>query len=304
MFFDSNNNYAIFDNSLYPDEYLSYLEESLAEGGLVYNQVQGRLRKKGYNIRGGTVRDLQNIERIIDELPPKLRKQAKDIRILSPEELAKRCSKNANACASRMGRTYFKSSTITPRIVTHELAHQLSFPSDPNRGYESKAYLEYRRSLGSNYAVGYDSSTQEYRVFLKSNGVAYPANDLHQQQKQKLIELFKRGISHERQFRIMATQDDPGVYRYEVENPPPKSERTAWPDGTVGPNFGCTRAYGCVNAQEDIATHTECSIQESCWRPLLKSNYKYNRLHRKKFTFLCREGYIKRSTCTQMEVLY
>ncbi|MBI2102198.1 hypothetical protein HYT55_00010 [Candidatus Woesearchaeota archaeon] len=77
-----------------------------------------------------------------------------------------------------------------------------------------------------------------------------------------------------------------------------------WKGGGDEARYGCTRAYGCNNKQEDFATHIECAYTgSSCWYNLLNPEVNdWHEIHRKKFTIQCGHGYIPKDTCKKMGI--
>jgi hypothetical protein len=259
---------------------------------------------------------LQKTYMDLDKLPPEMIDNLWDLRLV--DDVQEACGENTAGCASSSMITLGKNYQY--EVLHHEGAHTRTFELDNeimNTEYSRESYEDNLRFEHAEEAYKGDRLTRPIVTFQSTDGsvskpcrdcsveIVWPGVELAAEERATLIEHYVvEQESKDNSFDSQWTAIAGDVYGVDLG---PKTvggrSSSTWEDGTYGPQHGCVEAYGCNNFYEDVATHSECSLEEACWRPLVTPGGEaYDVIYVRKYQLLCQtQGFVHSQTCHEMQ---
>ena len=271
IIFDNDNALAIVPKSISPErlECVGCSLKPLNDNRVFVNYIAARARKVGITSYSGDLVKMSILVEAFKRLPAKLKKEVKHINIVkSKKEWI--CSSTAIGCATYANQNIYLHENFDLSIVYHEAAHTYHYAIMKK---EKKMLIKFKKEMkkllfkkgGGSLLV--DVSKNKVQLKEPNGRIIYLAPE----EKEKLLKLAKANkITHYKKSkgpgRPRVTQEtfnskirkivgdslgknlafrEKGLPVEWVDKKPPASR------------FGCTRAYGCNNEYEYVATFIE-----------------------------------------------
>jgi hypothetical protein len=333
IIFDNAQNHIIIPENLLPEEF--ECKDCIVDFGksrALYDFSSAKILKNGniQKITADNAAALYRVSKMLDKIPPVVRDSILELELVPQDQVGAACGlsgRSIGGCANPNTRRIILGEQTPLYILYHEAGHTLTYyieqKDELEAGRDLKAYeLELKRKYDvEDVRFQYESrkilkdeegnvirDSKGFGSWTKCKGVDMDCFSslvsssekkitINDQDTRKWVEL--KVLSNQKKENQFSKewQDIAGeVYGEGLEvNLEGGGLPVEWADGTYGPKNGCTRAYGCNNYHEDVATFVEHVAEgdHNFYKPLITpGNEQYDPRYRKKLDLLYKSGFI------------
>ena len=270
---------------------------------------------------------------MLDKIPPTVTSSILELELVPQDQIAAACGFGGlsggviGGCANSNTRRIILGEQTSSRILYHEAGHTLTYDIEQKDALEAsrdlKAYeLELKRKYGAEEVrFQYDSQkilkdeegnvirdSRGYGSWTKCNGVDMECFSSFVSSSERKITINDQDARKWVELKVLSNQKKENQFSGEwqaiagevygeglAKDLGDSGLSVGWADGTDGPKNGCTRAYGCNNYHEDVATFVEQVAEgdHDFYKPLITpQSGKYDPKYRKKLDLLYKYGFI------------